>query len=148
MAIAFIQNRNFIKIKGFHKSDREGELLYDIPHMWNLKRNDTKQIYLQKRKRLRLENELMVAGGEGEGLAEGIAREFGVNMGTLLYLKWTANKDGITRALDVTWQPGWKVSLGENATFTCVAESLRYSPETITTLLTGYTPIQNKNFLK
>jgi len=27
-----------------------------------------------------------------------------------------------------------------------MAESLCYSPETITTLLIGYTPIQNKNF--
>ena len=26
----------------------------------------------------------------------------------------------------------------------CMAESLHWSPETITTLLTGYTPIQNK----
>ena len=28
----------------------------------------------------------------------------------------------------------------------CMAESLRCSPETTTTLLTGYTPIQNKKF--
>ena len=28
----------------------------------------------------------------------------------------------------------------------CMPESLRYSPETVTPLLTGYTPIQNKNF--
>jgi len=41
MAIAFTQNMNFIRIKDFHKSDREGELLYEIPYMWNLKRNDT-----------------------------------------------------------------------------------------------------------
>ena len=26
------------------KSDREGEILYDIPYMWNLKRNDTNEI--------------------------------------------------------------------------------------------------------
>ena len=30
----------------------------------------------------------------------------------------------------------------------CVAESLCCPPETITTLLTGYTPIQNKKFKK
>ena len=30
----------------------------------------------------------------------------------------------------------------------CMAESLHCSPETITTLLTGYTPIQNKKFKK
>ena len=33
-------------------------------------------------------------------------------------------------------------------TCTCMAESLRYSPDTITTLLTGYTTIQNKKFKK
>ena len=26
------------------KSDREGEILYDILSMWNLKRNDTKEL--------------------------------------------------------------------------------------------------------
>jgi len=31
-------------------------------------------------------------------------------------------------------------------TCTCMAESLRCSPETTTTLLTGYTPIQNKKY--
>ena len=30
----------------------------------------------------------------------------------------------------------------------CTTESLHYSPETVTTLLIGCTPIQNKNFLK
>ena len=45
-----------------------------------------------------------------------IAREFGMNMYTLLCLKWTTNKDCITQGtlLNVIWQPGWKVSLGEN----------------------------------
>ena len=26
------------------KSDREGEISYDIPYMWNLKRNDTNEL--------------------------------------------------------------------------------------------------------
>ena len=26
------------------KSDREGEILYDIPYMWNLKINDTNEL--------------------------------------------------------------------------------------------------------
>ena len=26
------------------KSDREGEILYDIPYMWNLKRNGTNEL--------------------------------------------------------------------------------------------------------
>ena len=33
---------------------------------------------------------------------------------------------------------------GENGTCMCMAESLHCSPETITTLLIDYTPIQNK----
>ena len=33
---------------------------------------------------------------------------------------------------------------GRMDTRICIAESLCYSPETTTTLLTGYTPIQNK----
>ena len=37
---------------------------------------------------------------------------------------------------------------GRMDTHICMAESLRSSPETITTLLTGYTPIQNKKFKK
>ena len=44
------------------KSDREGELLYDILHAWNLKRNDSNE--LTKRKEdLQTENGLTVAGG-------------------------------------------------------------------------------------
>ena len=29
---------------GWRKSDRKGEILYDIPYMWNLKRNDTNEL--------------------------------------------------------------------------------------------------------
>ena len=36
--------------------------------------------------------------------------------------------------------------LGKMDTCICMAESLHCSPETITTLLTGYTLIQNKKF--
>ena len=63
MAIAFTQNMNFIRIKDFHKSDREGELLYEIPYMWNLKRNDTNE--LAKQKETDLENKLRVSRGKG-----------------------------------------------------------------------------------
>ena len=47
------------------------------------------------------------------------------------------------------WQLGWEESLRENG-YVCIymAESLRYSPETITTLVTGYTSVQNKNMIK
>jgi len=37
------------------------------------------------------------------------------------------------------WQPGWEGALGENGL--CMAESLCCPPETIITLLTGYSPI-------
>ena len=30
------------------KSDREGEISYDISHMWNLNRNDTNELTKQK----------------------------------------------------------------------------------------------------
>ena len=30
------------------KSDREGEILYDIPYMWNLKRYDTNKLTKQE----------------------------------------------------------------------------------------------------
>ena len=36
---------------------------------------------------------------------------------------------------------GWEVSLGENGEMCIYAESLCSTPETITTLLIGYTPI-------
>ena len=41
-------------------------------------------------------------------------------------------------------QSGGEGSWGRMDTRICIAESLCYSPETTTTLLTGYTPIQNK----
>ena len=46
------------------------------------------QMNLQNRKRpTDLEDELMVAGGR-ERWGEGLVREFGVDMYTLVYLKW------------------------------------------------------------
>ena len=68
-------------------------------------------------------------------------------MYTLLYLKWIINKD----LLYSTWNSAqcyvaaWMgEDLGERMdTCTCMAESLHGSAETITTLLTGYTPIEN-----
>ena len=49
-------------------------------------------LYLQNRNRLKdLKNELMVT--RGEGWREGIVREFGIDMYTLLYLKRITNKN-------------------------------------------------------
>ena len=85
----------------------------------------------------------MVAGGEG------IARDFGKVMFTLLHLKRITNKI----LLYSTWNSvqcyvaAWMgVGFGgEWITCICMAESLHSSPET-TTLLIGYTPIQHKKF--
>ena len=68
------------------KSDREGETSYDIPYMWNLKRNDTNEFtYKRETQRLR-KMDLWLSG-------EGLVREYGIDMYTLLYLKWITNKD-------------------------------------------------------
>ena len=48
-------------------SDREGEILYDILYMWNLKRNDTKELTYKTNKLTDLEDELMIAGRGGWG---------------------------------------------------------------------------------
>ena len=67
-----------------------------------------------------LKNELMVAR-EKDG--EGIVRKFGMDMYTLLYLKWIRTKTYCVAhetLLNVMWQPGWKGSLGENGyMYTC-----------------------------
>ena len=78
------------------------------------------------------------------------AREFGKIMYTLLYLKWITNKDllcirhGIL--LNGVCQPGWEGFWGKMDTCICMTQSLHCPLETTTTLLTAYTPIQNKKF--
>ena len=66
---------------------------------------------------------------------------------TLLYLKWITNKDLLhsTGNSAKCYVPAWmgKGVWGRMDTCVCMAESLHYSPETTTTLLIGYTPIQN-----
>ena len=52
-------------------------------------------------------------GCQGEGWEEGIIREFGMDIYTLLYLKRATNKD-LLYQLSVRWQPGWEGGLGEN----------------------------------
>ena len=46
----------------------------------------------------------------------GILREFGMDMNTLLYLKWITRTYWIAHGtlLNVMWRPGWKGGLGEN----------------------------------
>ena len=83
----------------------------------------------------------------GEGQAEATVREFGMDVSTFSMFK-TDNQPGVTvyiahgTLLSVMWQPGWEGVWGSMDTSICGAESLHYSPETITTLLIGYTPMQ------
>ena len=82
------------------KSDT-GEIPYDIPCMWNLKRNDTNELTKQKEShRLR----------EGTyGCRREIVKEFGTVIYTLLYLKWMTNKDLLysTWSSAQCYMPAW-----------------------------------------
>ena len=70
------------------KSDREEEISYDIPYMWNLKRSDTNELTKQKAThRLRKGTYSCPVGGGG------IVGNFGKVVYTLLYWKWKTNKD-------------------------------------------------------
>ena len=83
---------------------------------------------------------------------EGRVTESGMDMCTLLFLKWITNKD----LLYSTWNSAQcYVAAGMGAEcggapyiymdpYICMAASLHCLPEMITTLLIGYTPIQNK----
>ena len=70
----------------------------------------------QKRNSLTdLESKFMIVKGEGWG--GGIVREFGMDMDTLLYLKWITNTVLFIAQgtlLNVMWQPEWEKGLGEN----------------------------------
>ena len=61
-----------------------GEVSYDIPLMWNQKKNDANELTKQKETH-RLGR--WISGCWGEKQEEGIVREFGMDMYTLLYIK-------------------------------------------------------------
>ena len=73
-------------------------------------------------------------------------------MDTLLYTKWITTKDLLSSTGNAApyyvaaWMGGGVC--GRMDTCVCMAEFLGCSLETITTLLVGYTPIQNKKFKK
>ena len=70
------------------------------------------------------------------GCQEGM---FGMDMYILLYLKWIANRDLLySTLLNVMCRPGWEGVWGRMDTRICMAESLRCSPESTTTLLISY----------
>ena len=66
-------------------------------------------------------------------------------------IKWVTNKDLLIAQeipLKFTWQPGWKECFGENGCMYRYGWVPCLFTKTITALLTGYTPIQSKKFLK
>ena len=79
----------------------------------------------------------------GKGWEEGIVRELGMDMSTLVYL------NGPTRSycraqgtlLSMMCSLDGRGARGTVATWICMAESLCCPPETITTVLIGYTLI-------
>ena len=85
----------------------------------------------------------MVTGGEG--WREGIVREFETDTYTLIYLKLITNKDLLLQHRELCsmlcggldGREVWR----RMDTCICIAESLCCAPETIETLLIGYTPI-------
>ena len=80
---------------------------------------------------------------------DGMVRQFGLGMYTLLYLKWISNNDLLqhtgnsARCYVAAWMGG---EFGGECmcmcTCICMAESLPCSPETTTMLLTRYTRVQ------
>ena len=81
--------------------------------MWNLKRNDTTELTYETETDSDLENELTVARRKD---GEGIVRAFGMDMYTLLYLKWKPTRTYCIAQgalLSVMWQSGWEGSLGK-----------------------------------
>ena len=65
----------------------EGERLCDVPYTWNLKRNDTDELTYKTERDHRLRKGTYGCWGDG------IVRDLGKVMYTLLYLKWMTNKD-------------------------------------------------------
>ena len=78
--------------------------------------------------------------------------EFGMDMYTLLYLKWISSKDPLestensAQCYVAAWMGG--EFGGRMDTCVCVAETLPCAPETVTTLLVSYTPVQKKKILQ
>ena len=56
--------------------------MYDVPYMWNLKRNDTNELTKQKQTHRLRERACDCWGG---GLGEGRVREFGMDMYSAIF---------------------------------------------------------------
>ena len=106
--------------------------------MWNLKRNDINELTKQKQTH-RLKEWTY---GWGGGCREGMLREFGTNMYTLLYLKWMINKDiAQGTLLNAMWQPRWHRNLEKNGymyMYGWVTSLFTWNNHSLVCLLIGY----------
>ena len=91
-------------------SDREGEIPYDIPYMWYLKRNDTNELIYKKERDSQTQKTNMVADWEGQlGSLERSCTD--------CYIQKHNQQGTIVQhrtVLNVMCQPGWEGVLGEN----------------------------------
>lgn len=106
--------------------------------MRSLKRNDTDELTYKTETGSDLESLWFQSGRR---MGQKIVREFGINIYTLLYLKWITKRSCCIiqgTLVNVMWQPemGGGV-LGENNTYIRMSESLHCPTETMTALLVG-----------
>ena len=132
------------------KSDRKGEISYDISLKWNLKRKDINE--LTYKTETDSQTSRMFLWLPGEGCGQGIVRESGMDMYTLLYLKyleWIINKDLLYSTWNsaqcylAAWMGGefggeWIQVYVWLSPFRIHLKPSQYY------LLIGYTPMQNK----
>ena len=140
-----LKSPNLIKNLSF---SREGEISYDIPYMWNLKIHDMNKFIYKIEADLQIQRtNLWLLGGrmrgrDSQGVWDGQVHTITFKMdnqqgptvqyrGLCSMLCGSLDGKGVWRRMD---------------TCICMAKSLFCLPETVTTLLISYTPIQNKKF--
>ena len=118
------------------KSVRERRNILWQPLYLKSKKKWYKWTYLQNRNRL-TDFKKAISSYQGEGREEGRVRQFGMEMYTLLYLKWIPNRDLLSSTGNsaqchvAAWMGG---EFGEMDSHGCTAESFQWSPETVTAL--------------
>ena len=121
----------------------KGEISYDIPHLWNLKINDTNELTYKT------ERDSQTQKMKSCFLGEGTSKDIGEVVYTLLYFKWITNKNLLysTQNSAQRYVPVWMGGRYWRRIDICIylaEESLHCSLETITTLLISHTSIQNR----
>ena len=106
--------------------------------MQNLKGNDANELIFKTDSQTRRTNSRWPEGRIGGG----IVGELGMDIYTLLYLKWITNNDLHNEVCSMLCGSlDWRGVWGKIDTCMCMAESLCYSQDAIITLLIGYIPV-------